>query len=297
MGSDLFFSVIIPSYNRGGFIQRAVQSVLDQTYPEFEVVVVDDGSTDNTRQIVSDMAHRNPDRIRYVHQANSERAAARNNGLLHAKGDYVVFFDSDDLLYSNYLSLACESILQHDKPEFVHFRYDIKNKDLEVIRQSPVLKERPNKKLIEGNFLSCKVILRKDIALQNRFNEDRALSGLEDWELWLRLAVKCPIIYENAVTSALIEHDDRSVLVIDKDALVLRVDTLLFYVLSNKDIIAYYGSAIKKFESSCFSYIALHLALTGKHKGLTIHYLTKSLAASPLSIFKKRFFAILKRLI
>ena len=86
------FSIIIPTYNRAAFLPKAIESVLAQTYTDWELIVVDDGSTDNTREVV---AQYNDERIIYIYQENAERSAARNNGISQAKGDFICFMDSD----------------------------------------------------------------------------------------------------------------------------------------------------------------------------------------------------------
>ena len=85
--------VVIPSYNREKTIVRAINSVLKQTYSDLEVIVVDDGSTDNTRAVLSEISDK---RFRYIYQENAGACAARNNGIEHAKGEYIAFQDSDD---------------------------------------------------------------------------------------------------------------------------------------------------------------------------------------------------------
>ena len=88
-----FFSVIIPTYNRAGLIGKAIDSVLAQTFADWELLIIDDGSTDNTRQIVEAYTDR---RVKYIYQENAERSAARNNGVAQAAGKYICFLDSDD---------------------------------------------------------------------------------------------------------------------------------------------------------------------------------------------------------
>jgi glycosyltransferase involved in cell wall biosynthesis len=95
-----FFSVIIPAYNRANSIERAINSVLEQTYSNFEIIVVDDGSTDNTKNIVSAV---NDSRVKYVYQYNKGVCAARNHGTCIALGTYFVFLDSDDYVENNWL--------------------------------------------------------------------------------------------------------------------------------------------------------------------------------------------------
>jgi glycosyltransferase involved in cell wall biosynthesis len=85
-------SVIIPTYNRAEYVTQAIESVLAQTYTDYEIIVVDDGSTDNTKDVLSPYI----DRIRYIYQKNAGASAARNQGIKAAKGDWVAFLDSDD---------------------------------------------------------------------------------------------------------------------------------------------------------------------------------------------------------
>ncbi len=296
---SVFFSIVIPTFNRANFIENTIESILQQEYDNYELLVVDDGSTDNTKEIVNTIIEKNPEKkIRYILQKNSERGAARNNGLKASTGDYLIYMDSDDTLYKNHLSVANEFIRDHRSPEVFHLRYDLKDQELKKYGEGPIYKTTANKDLIFGNFLSCNgVVIRKDIALENQFEENRAMATVEDWHLWLRLAVKYPIHYCNIITSSIINHEKRSVVVTNKDKLTLTFETFMESILSNNSIVSYYKNQISKFKSSCFSYVSLHLALIGTEKKLARRYLLKSIAASPSSIFTKRFFAILKRII
>ncbi|MCP4711182.1 MAG: glycosyltransferase family 2 protein, partial [Planctomycetes bacterium] len=93
MAKDKLISVIIPTFNRANYIEEAVNSVLSQTYDAIELIIIDDGSTDNTRQLLSEYG----DELRYYRQDNQGIAAARNRGVTHATGDYLAFLDSDDI--------------------------------------------------------------------------------------------------------------------------------------------------------------------------------------------------------
>ena len=123
MDSKVLFSIIIPTYNRAAFIRNTIQSLLNQSYSNFEIIVVDDGSKDNTDEIVKEITD---PRVLYFKKENAERGAARNYGLNLAKGTYVNFFDSDDLAYPNHLASALAVVEEKDNPEIFHLGYDIK---------------------------------------------------------------------------------------------------------------------------------------------------------------------------
>lgn len=295
---NLLFSIVIPTYNRAHLLEKTIYTVLDQSYKNFELLIVDDGSTDSTEVVIKQLISKKKEfKIVYLKQKNSERAAARNNGLIQATGDYVLFFDSDDTLYTNHLEVAKNNILEKKMPEFIHLRYDIKNDQGQITKEGPIYHHHPNRELIFGNFLSCNgIFIRKDIALKNPFNEDRKLSAMEDWELWLRLCSKYPLQYINTITSSIIDHNERSVVLTSKEPLINRGEAIIKYVLDNKGVVDYYKKDISKFKSSCHSYIALHLSLTGKYKKEALKYLLSSFFEWPASLFHRRFFAIIKHL-
>ncbi|WP_121357022.1 glycosyltransferase family 2 protein [Flavisolibacter nicotianae] len=101
--TERLVSVIIPTYNRSSFLEEALQSIVDQKYRPIECLVVDDGSTDNTKEIMQKWLERNSDelRFRYIRQANAGAPAARNTGTMASRGKYIQYLDSDDLLYSD----------------------------------------------------------------------------------------------------------------------------------------------------------------------------------------------------
>ncbi len=112
------FSIIIPTYNRAVFLPKAIESVLAQTFPDWELIIVDDGSTDNTREVVSQYKD---ERITYIYQENAERSAARNKGIVHAKGEYVCFLDSDDYYLENFLNDLNQKIIENSKQPCMYF--------------------------------------------------------------------------------------------------------------------------------------------------------------------------------
>ena len=288
------FSIIIPTYNRKKFVSKTIDSALNQSEASFEVIVIDDGSTDGTKDLIGSTYS---DEVKYVFQNNKERGAARNRGGTIAKGDYIYFLDSDDLLYPNHLAAASDYLSSFvDKPEWFFQEYDIQDKDQKIAISYN--RSNPLQTLIEeGNFMSCHgVFLRRDVFLANQFKEDRRLSGSEDYELWLRLAAQYELHINPIVTSSLVQHDDRSVFNFKSEPLIQRKKILLESLKSNKAFMNKFGDRYRSIEENSYSYIALHLMMSG-YKSRALDYLWKSLKMSPRRAFSKRTLATIKFLL
>lgn len=291
-----FFSIIVPTYNRADLIKKTLDSLLVQQYDHYEIIVVDDGSTDNTEELVK--AIEDP-KISYYKKNNAERAAARNYGAAIAKGDYVNFFDSDDIALPNHLNEAAIVVQEHDNPYWFHLAYAWADPDAVVFKNVNHFKgETLNSIIASGNPLSCNgVFIKKDIIAKHRFNEERALSASEDYELWCRLAARYPLFYSNTITSLVIDHEMRSVRTIHGEKLINRLELLLKFLEADKQTVDYFGKSFDKIKMDANSYIALHLANEPKYKLTSIKYLFKSLADSASLLQTKRFYATLKNIL
>ncbi|HEY3402706.1 MAG TPA: glycosyltransferase [Ohtaekwangia sp.] len=295
MSSDPFLSVVIPTYNREKYIVRTIQSLLSQDYDHFEIIVVDDGSTDDTESVVR--AIQDP-RIAYIKKNNAERAAARNYGSRMAKGSYVNFFDSDDVAYSNHLRQAAAAIETLKTPEVFHLGYDVKDAEGVLLRKVDQWPSTINERLINGNHLSCNgVFLRKDIAQKFPFNETRALSASEDYELWLRLASRFPLHCVNGMTSTVVNHEARSVLKINMEGLLLRMSLLESELRKDDQFIEVYGNKIGTFQAYRDIYIALHLVMANYSGKKSLSYLIKAAKTKPSVILTRRFLAVIKKIV
>ena len=113
-------SIILPTYNRAGFLPQAFASIQAQTHQDWELIVVDDGSTDNTAELVERLATALPGRVKYRKQANQGAYGARNTGLDLVTGDYVAFYDSDDLWLPPYLEHCVRALSQHADLDWVY---------------------------------------------------------------------------------------------------------------------------------------------------------------------------------
>lgn len=286
--------MIIPTYNRADFIGKTIASVLNQDFEDFELIIVDDGSTDNTAEVVAKISD---NRISYYQKENAERGAARNYGAKKANGKYLNFLDSDDLFYKNHLSTAY-NIIQKEDVSLLALHYDLRVKGkIESADYLPA-KKIVNEALIKvGNFLSCNaVFIHNQIFKENKFNEDRALAGSEDYELWLRLAARYPFNYYPQITSTIVFHENRSVVSMSSNKMIKRKEQMLTVVFNDQTFMQKYGQFKPYLISNTNTYIALHLALLGEKK-MAFKYLFSALKLAPFSLFKKRTIAIVKRLI
>ena len=129
------FSIITTAYNRGYVVWKAIQSAQKQVYPYFELLVIDDGSTDNTKQIVAEF-QKDP-RIKYFKIKHAGGSIARNYGLLHAKGNIITYIDSDDYVYENFLTVPLEFFKKFPKKVFAipnyNRRLELYDKDFHLV--------------------------------------------------------------------------------------------------------------------------------------------------------------------
>jgi hypothetical protein len=182
-------SVVIPTHNRSQYLRQAVDSVLAQSYADFEVIVVDDGSSDDTRAIVCGFTDA---RVRYSYQSNAGRCAARNAGIQLARGDYVSFLDDDDLFLCNKLSSHVRALGEHPDVGLVTGGWRC------IDAQGALLKEVPawlwHPRLDVDTWLQVCPSLPSAVTMRRTWLErsggfDRQIGEYaEDWDLWLRLA-------------------------------------------------------------------------------------------------------------
>lgn len=290
-----FFSVVIPTFNREALITRTIQSVLTQEYKHFEVWVIDDGSTDRTEMIFKSIKD---DRLHYKKISNVERGAARNVGIKISKGLYITFLDSDDYLHPHHLRYVHQKLNQQNYPVVFHQGYVVMDDSGRVI-QNPFSGKDVGKALfIKGNIMSCMgVFVKREVMLQNLFNEDRVLAGLEDWELWIRLASKFPIFNDPTITSVLVQHNTRSVVQVKRSVLETKCQLFIELISTDSFVKIKYGSLIHRLIANVYSYLSLHLSNNKSEKAAAWRYLIKGMKMDVLQFFKKRTVAIIRNLL
>lgn len=290
----MLFSIIIPTYNRAHLITKTLDSIKNQTFKNFEVLIIDDGSTDNTFDTIQPYLN---EQFKYFKKENAERAAARNFGTLKALGEYICWFDSDDIMYTDHLDYAEKLIKKHNEPSLIALPFEVKTTN-DVVLNKYYYNKNINNQLYKGNPFACNpVFVKRTIALKNPFNELRKLSGSEDYELWLRLGAVYLFVCGSKITSALIQHDERSVLTMtNATKLIERFETFISLVENNLKTKEWLGNRFYYLKMKNFLWLAVDLA-ANNHKKEAKRYLKEAFSANKNCLFQKTFYATIKHVL
>lgn len=264
------FSVVIPTYNRADLIMETLDSVFRQTYRHYEILVVDNCSTDNTESLLKPFVDEG--RIRYFrHDRNYERSRSRNTGMAHAQGDFLTFLDSDDFMYDNCLEDAAAYIRRHPEMKFFHNLYELVGNRREKIYQFqfPSLTNQ-YKALASGNFISCiGGFIHKDIYRVHRFNENPDMIGSEDYEVWFEIMAKYKLGRINKINSGIREHPERSVNQGVYKNLAYQKNEMLHKIKNNALLYEKFGRYLPRLQASFLLQEAIVLRkLNGRGQGI-----------------------------
>lgn len=229
MQNSPFFSIIIPTYNRAHLLQNAIESVLTQSYQRWEIIIVDDGSIDETSEVVK--KYLLDKRINYYWQKNSGRSSARNTGNQNALGEYLCYLDDDDFYLPNHLDTIHICIQQQPTPCIIRVEaYRIQTDGTK--HESPLLYKNPapyDHIFSHGSgliFYAFPKALSRDQAFRT------ALSVGEDWHYILRAITKYPIVFTKQVSAVfhysptLVEDQNRMQLFLRWQSLFLALNDL-----------------------------------------------------------------------
>lgn len=207
-----YFTVLIATKNRADLLRTALASVFDQTFRDFEVVVVNDGSTDHTLDVIGEF----PDlRVKIInYESHGLPGAARNRGIEIAQGEWVAILDDDDSWYANKLERVAEAISSDAHIGVIsHYETIIRNgKPTGILRHGSkrgLTGSLYDYMLLTGNIpsMSGSAIAREYLQQVNGFAENKALRGTEDYDLWLRLSEVCQFLFLKEVLGSLMYHD------------------------------------------------------------------------------------------
>lgn len=206
-------SVVVPAYNVARFIRRALDSVIAQTCTPSEIIVVDDGSSDDTAAISSSFPG-----VTVLSRENCERGAARNTGIREASSDFVALLDGDDEWLPGHLENAADTMRGRDV-DVTFGAYEIVDANGCVIRRR--LPRGPEyfrsgenvfRRIDSGGLNASNVVARRTALLETPFSEDRAMSGSEDWHCWARLSGRYSVLPHRQLTCRYFLHGGNTVL-------------------------------------------------------------------------------------
>ena len=263
-----FFSIIISTKNRAQLISIPITSILNQTFKDFELIIVDNASNDNTEEVISSFKD---DRITYLrNEVDKERCFARNRGINASKGEYICFLDSDDAYLENHLQTIYEEIHQN-KLVGLYFTnaYETYNFSDKKERVCPDL-EQYNlfHYILTYTFNPARVAVHRSILTEFQFDEK--IPGLEDLDLWLRIATKYPINQIKKRTILYNIHDESYS--VDSANRFKRELKMFDYVFSKNELKKALPTKSKnRLLSMC--YYKLALSYSSKLAPFLVHYL------------------------
>jgi len=256
-------SIIIPSYNNAQFIAETLESVFNQTYSDFEIVLVDDGSTDDTKSIVNEYIKRYPRKIRYMYQPNQGISVARNKALKFAKGEYIAFLDSDDVWEADKLKLQMEFFDQNPEADLVYTNSRIveesNTKTIRAYTDAHYFQIKPSnifEELLIKNFITFPSIIVKKNVLDSLEKPVFAVWNLssQDTELLLRISREYNIygISEYLVRYRLHDNNTSKDLVGRHSSIIAIIEK---YIVLYPDVIERLGGRLtRKFVCHFFDY-------------------------------------------
>lgn len=292
MSNRPFFSIVIPTYNRAGLILETLQTVFDQSFKDFEIIVVDNCSEDNSLELLRPLAEKGLIRL-IENPTNLERSRARNIGFKDAKGEYLSLLDSDDFMYKDCLKDAAAFIEKGDRTEFFHNYYELVNSQRKRLQTYHYPNQRGQiKALAKGNFISCiGVFLSRKVYESYHFNEDEAILGSEDWELWIRVRSVFPLGVIPKINHGIRHHAGRSVSAYELDGIAHRKNYIIDHLMKNPSVKAVFGAYEKDMRASALVFAATAANQAGLFKQAG-KLLKAALRKKPSLLLESRFLRV-----
>lgn len=205
-----FFSIIMPVYNRSGMVRKSIDSVLHQEENSWELLIIDDGSTDDTAAVIREH-YQHDSRIKYIYQENQERCVARNNGINKAVGTYICFLDSDDFYNQNHLTLLRKAI-SGNQEKIAMFFADCNIHSMGISYQTENVNFTPEKPIdffLMYSIIPSRVCIHFSILREFLFLPHIVIG--EDTILWSRIATRFPVYHVPQASVNYQIHDSNSV--------------------------------------------------------------------------------------
>ena len=285
-----FFSIVIPTYNRAIFIKNAIQSVQNQLYSDWELLVIDDGSTDNTAEVVAQFV-REDTRIKYIYQPNQERSVARNNGIAQAQGTYICFLDSDDYYLPTHLEALHRGIGEAaHKVAFFYtgLLHQLPNQPPKAVAMPQTVLPNGVEHLLQFTVFPTVACLHKRIFEQHKFEKN--LSHWEDTALWVQIASQYPVIQINEYTAVWCVHNQSTTHIFEKTFDLAQTKAQMNVkkrILELASLQPFLTSKIKnEFFSQCYAYY-FYDSFLQKKPFYMLYFYAKIMWHTPLFLFSK----------
>jgi len=290
MSTSTFFSVIIPTYNRGHLIEKAIESILGQSYENYEIIVIDNKSTDNTFQVLEKFI--NKDQIRYYcNSRNYERSYSRNRGFDESKGEFITLLDSDDILYIDCLKDANDHILKNKEVQFFHFKIEgVDDNYKPIYKVTYPDASNPIKGIMMGNYVSNNAVFyRQDVIKKIHYDETPIMIGIEDYDFVIRVLAETKHLDRiDKINGGVLLHPERSANLEIWDDTYKRVQYFINKQISSTEFNLVFGKYKDLFVSNMNLYLCGFLAVRQKTLG-AFKFLIKSLRVYPSIFFTIKF--------
>lgn len=251
--SDVRFTIVVPTYNRAHRIAATIEAVIAQSFSDWELIIIDDGSTDNTKEVVS--KYSDP-RIKYFWQENQERSAARNNGIEKAQGEFVCFLDSDDVWRRNHLETLHHAILKNENLPALYFTgmcWNFPDRKQDIIFETPE-GSNPLEYVIKNQIAPSTACIHASILKKHRFNTKLIIN--EDVELFSRIVSEYPIFELPVITVDFMIHPE-STKYLKKDFVLARIKAMNL-IFNNPQTGPKISSSFKKWVTKALRHQLIH---------------------------------------
>lgn len=277
-------SIIIPSFNSEKYIAETINSVLNQSYTNWELIVIDDGSTDNSAAIIKEFCLKD-DRVKYCHQENAGVSVARNNGIKRAKGEYIALLDADDVWEKDNLKIKVDILESGKNFQWVYSNMYDADENINIIKEAP---KGTDENILESILLwkgevvpgPCSNIIFAKICFEEGVKFDKNLSTAADQDFTIQLASKYKGHHINKPLwryRLLVNSMSRNITVMEKDHIAV------FKKASENELFKNFW-----FKQKCYSNLYWILAGSwwkdGNNKFRGMYFIVKALITNPLSI-------------
>ena len=178
-------SIIVPCYNQAQYLDECLNSVLDQTYPNWECIIVNDGSPDNTEEVAKKWTNKD-ERFKYLYKTNGGLSSARNEGIKNAVGTLILPLDADDKIANIYCELAINALVKNSSLSLIYAN----SEKFGLVNEIWDLPEFSIEKLATENLIYCSAFFKKEDWERVGGYDENLMQGLEDWEFWIAILKK-----------------------------------------------------------------------------------------------------------